>query len=381
MRIAINTRFLLKDRLEGMGRYIWEVAQRMARDHPEDTFLFLFDRPFDVSFTGLPNIRGTIVQPPARHPFLFIAWYEFAIPRILRQERVDVFWSPDNFCSLRAPCPTLLTIHDLAYRYYPEYVSWAQLQYYQYFTPRFVQAAAHIHTVSKYVMQDVQRCFPEIASKVSVAYNGCREVFRPLSSDEISAVRMEYSDGAPYFLYVGAIHPRKNVHRLVAAFDMFKSETGLPHKLLLCGRMAWQTDLVQKALDQATFRHDIILLGFVPDAALPRLTAAAFALTYVSLFEGFGVPLLEGLHCEIPVLTSNTTSMPEVVGDAAILVDPNEVTEIATGMIKLATDAEYCLQLIQKGRVQRRHFEWDHTAQTVYKQLKMLAGIGLSVKK
>ena len=372
MRIAVNTRFLLKDRLEGMGWYIWEVVRRMVIAHPDDDFLFLFDRPFDASFTDFPNVRGVVVSPPARHPVLFLAWYDWAVPRVLRREKVAVFWSPDNFCSLRSPCPTLLTIHDLAYKYYPTYISRAQLAYYQYFTPRFVAAAAHIHTVSEYVKHDIEKHFPLAVGKISTAYNGCRKEFQPISDTEITNIRLQYSTGSPYFLYVGAIHPRKNVHRLIAAFDVFKSTSGAAHKLLLCGRMAWGTEEVSAALAAAKHRNDIILPGFVPDAALPKLMAAAAALTYISLFEGFGVPLLEAMNCNVPVLTSNTTSMPEVVGKAGLLVDPTNINDMASGMRKLATDADFCQKLVEIGQMERQRFDWNSTAETIYQQLQKI---------
>jgi glycosyltransferase involved in cell wall biosynthesis len=363
LKIAVNTRFLLKDKLEGIGLYTLEVVKRMAAAHPEDEFIFFFDRPFDPSFVFEKNITPVVLSPPARHPLLFIAWFEWSAARALKKYKADVFLSPDNFLSLSTSVPTVLIVHDIAFTHFSENDKWINRQYYKFFTPRFLKRANAILAVSEFTKQDILSKFSFVEkSKITVAYNGCREIFRPILGQN--------TEGAHFFLFVGAVHPRKNVPRLIEAFDLFKKRTKSSVNLVLCGRFAWQTGAVKSAYDAATFKQDIIFKGYVEDKEIVKLTARALAVTYVSLFEGFGVPLLEAMNSDTPIITSNVSSMPEVVGDAAILVNPESVEEIANAMQEIFENENLREKLIENGWIQRAKFDWDKTADIVYSQLK-----------
>jgi glycosyltransferase involved in cell wall biosynthesis len=376
LKIAVNTRFLLKDKLEGIGLYTLEVVKRMAAAHPEDEFIFFFDRPFDPSFIFSKNITPVVLSPPARHPLLFIAWFEWSVARALTQYKADVFLSPDNFLSLSTSVPTVLIVHDIAFTHFSENDKWINRQYYKFFTPRFLKRANVILAVSEFTKQDILSKFSFVEkNKIKVAYNGCREIFRPLPerigiSFLNSILEKNEQKESDFFLFVGAVHPRKNVPRLIEAFDLFKKRTKSNVQLVLCGRFAWQTGAVKSAYDAATFKQDIIFKGYVEDKEIVKLTATALAVTYVSLFEGFGVPLLEAMNCDTPIITSNVSSMPEVVGEAALLVNPESVEEIAHAMQEIFEDKNLREKLIEHGRIQRAKFDWDKTAEIVYNQLK-----------
>ncbi len=377
MKIAINTRFLLKNKLEGFGWFTYETMRRMVAAHPEDEFIFFFDRPYDESYMFGKNVTPVVLFPPARHPFLFVWWYEWSVAWALKKHKPDIFLSTDNFCSLQTDVPTYLILHDVGWAH-PESRStlpWLVYQYYQFFAPRFLKKARTIICVSEFVKQDALHYYPFLnPEKIVVCHNGCRTDFKPIDEAEKTAVKVAYTDdtsrdnreGVPFFTFVGAVHPRKNVHRLIAAFSEIKERTGLRHKLVIVGRFAWQTGDVRMAFDNSRFQKDIIFTGYVADEEVPRIVGAATAVAYVSLAEGFGIPILEAMHCDVPVITSTTTSMPEVVGDAAILVNPLSVSEIAEALEKVAIDADLRQNLIEKGRMQREKFSWDKTASTLY---------------
>jgi glycosyltransferase involved in cell wall biosynthesis len=366
LKIAVNTRFLLKDKLEGIGLYTLEVVKRMAAAHPEDEFIFFFDRPFDPSFVFEKNITPVVLSPPARHPLLFITWFEWSVARALTQYQADVFLSPDNFLSLSTTTPTVLIVHDIAFTHFSENDKWINRQYYKFFTPRFLKRANVILAVSEFTKQDILAKFSFVEKdKIKIAYNGCREIFTPLSI--LEKIEQKESD---FFLFVGAVHPRKNVPRLIEAFDLFKKRTKSNVKLVLCGRFAWQTGAVKSAYDAATFKQDIIFKGYVEDKEVAKLTASALAVTYVSLFEGFGVPLLEAMNCDTPIITSNVSSMPEVVGEAALLVNPESIEEIANAMQEVFENENLREKLIEHGRIQRAKFDWSKTAEIIYSELK-----------
>lgn len=369
MRIAVNTRFLLPGKLEGIGWFTWEVTRRLVALHPEWEFIFLFDRPYDPAFICGPNITPVVVPPPARHPILWWAWFEIAVPIALRRYRADVFFSPDGYCSLCSKTPTLMVVHDIAHVHYPDQVPPLVRRYYDYFVPRYLRRAEQVVTVSQFSKSDIVRHYEVDPDKIDVACNGCRETFRPLADAEKQAVRDVYAGGQPYFFYLGAVHPRKNVCRLIEAFGLFKKQTGSPVKLLIGGRLSWQTGTVKEALEKSDYRADIHLLGYISDDMLPKLTGAALALTYVSLFEGFGVPLLEAMSAQTPIITSNTSSMLEVAGDAALLVDPLDTEAIAKAMKRLHSDPDLRFELVERGLHRADSYSWEIAMKIIEKHI------------
>jgi glycosyltransferase involved in cell wall biosynthesis len=373
MRLAINTRFLLPGQLEGFGWYTHEIARRLVERHPEDRILFLFDRAFDPVFVYGANVTPRVLRPPARHPLLWYAWFEWSVPRALRSFGADVFFSPDSFCSLRSRVPTVMTAHDLVPLHHPEQITWPTRPYLQHFLPRYLRRAERVVTVSNFVRDDLHATAGLDPAKTAVVYNGCRSTFTPLPEVERAAVRAAFAGGQEYFFYSGAIHPRKNLPRLIRAFDRFKTATGAPVRLLLAGRFAWRTGEVTEAWEQARHRDAIRFLGYVEEKDLGRLLASALALTYLSVSEGFGLPVLEAMHAETPVLAARATALPEVAGDAALLVDPFSETDIAAGLERLYTDRDLGRQLVANGRRQRSTFSWDRAADQIYSILQEVA--------
>lgn len=366
MRIAINTRFLLSNNLEGIGWFTWEVAKELVANHPEHHFVFLFDRPFKPKFIPASNVEGIVVQPPARHAVLWWWWFEMAIPAVLKRHKIDVFLSPDSYCSLRSKVPTVMVCHDIAFCHYPEQVPFHGRVFYKHYVPKYLKRAERIISVSEFTKQDIIRQYQTAGEKIAVACNGARSVFQVLNEKEKREVKQQYSQGQDYFFYLGSVHPRKNVARLIQAFDQYKTARPSPVKLLIGGRMAWQTTAIEQALTNATHRVDIELLGYLDDVQLAKILGSAIALAYPSLFEGFGIPLLEAMHAEVPILTSNTSSLPEVAGEAAILVDPMDVNAISRGMQALYESPTTRKALVAKGNIQRQKFSWKKAASIVW---------------
>ncbi len=373
LKIAVNTRFLLPERLEGFGWYTHEIMRRMVTQHPEDEFVFFFDQPFDAQFVYGKNVTPIVLKPRARFAPQFYFWFEWAVPQALKEHRADVFFSPDAMCSLSAKTPTVMTCHDLVPLRFPEQIPLVHRHYLLHFLPKHLRRADRILTVSDYVRQDVSQTCGISSEKISTVHNGCREGFAPIQDFEKQQIRDEHAAGQEFFFYTGAIHPRKNIPRLIRAFDLFKQKTASPAKLLLAGRFAWETGEVKTAFEQANSRADIHFLGYVAEDVLPKLMASALALTYISLSEGFGLPVLEAMNTDTPVLTANTTSLPEVAGDAAFFVDPLSEIDIADGLERLWCDNVLRKSLIEKGRTQREKFSWDTAAEQVYQLLKETA--------
>ncbi len=373
MRILVNARFLIKGRLEGIGRYSYEILQRLVTSQPKDHFIFCFDRPFEEDFIFGPNVEGIVIWPPARHPALFFWWFEVGIPKAYKRYQADIFFSVDGFLSLSSRVDkNLLVVHDLAYHHYPHQLSTTVLWYYQRFTPRFVEKADHIITVSYASLQDIETIFPAARGKVSVSYNGCRSIFRPQGSAVDELTRMNCSGGHPYFLIIGAIHPRKNLERVLKAFGVFKSKSPTLTKLLIVGRKAWQTQSVESIYQRHSHRDEIVFLGYLEDDYLAKLLSASKGLIFVSLFEGFGLPIVEAMQTGVPVITSDRSSMVEVGGQAAILVNPESVQEIAEAMSLIDRDDQKVIELIERGFKRSADFSWDRAAEQVSEKLKFV---------
>lgn len=370
MKIAVNTRFLLKGKLEGIGWFTYEVLKRLVKAHPEHEFIFCFDRPYDRSFLFGNNVHPLVISPPARHAILWWYWFEVALPGALKKYRPDVFLSPDGYCSLRMKTPTVMVMHDMAYLHYPEQIPLHGRVFYRHFTPKYLERADRIVSVSSYTKSDILQHFLIDPAKIKIACNGCRDIFHPLDDISKKEIKDKYANGQDYFLFVGAVHPRKNVDRLIKAFDRFKAQSNAPTKLLIGGRRGWQTEEVQKAYDQALFKKDIVFLGYLNEQVLPDLVASAIALVYVSLFEGFGVPLLEAMHAEVPIITSNTSSMPEVAGEAAIKVTPTNIDSICLALQEVYEKADLRNQLVEHGKKQRELFSWEKAAGVIWENLE-----------
>ncbi len=373
MKIAINARFLLPGgQMEGLGWYSHEVVRRLVALRPDDEFTFLFDRKHDPKFIYGKNVRAVELFPPARHPFLWWIFFEVSVKNWLDRNRPDVFFSPDQFLSLAAKTPTLLTCHDLlALEFRGQVPRVAQL-FYDRFFPKYLRRAGAIIAISEATKSDILKFSGIEKSKIRVVPNGCREGFFPLQPVDVQQVRDEISGGQPYFFYAGAIQPRKNIARLVEAFDLFKKGKNRQHKLLLGGRMAWQSGDVGRAVEAAEHRADIHFLGYLDEGKLPKIMAAAAVFIYPSLAEGFGLPILEAMWAEVPVITSDRSAMAEVAGGAAFLVNPFSIDEMAEAMAELVDNQSLVADFVEKGRARRQLFDWDNHARAVGEMIDVL---------
>lgn len=364
--IAVNTRLFLSNRLEGISRFGWEVLQRMVLRHPEIHFSFLFDRAYDPSFIIADNITPYVIPPQARHPLLWFAWFHYQLPRKLDKIGADLFFSPEFYLSTHPTIPQIPVFHDLAYEHYPQdlkpFASW----YCRRYSPRFAERAAHILTVSSFSKTDLVERYQLAPEKISVVYNGASPHFKPLSVAEQQVVREQYSEAKPYFHFVGTLNPRKNIENLLRAFDQFKTQTEAPHRLLIVGRKGWKYQAALDAYGNMIHKESVSFTGFVPDNELPKIYAASEALCYTPYLEGFGIPLLEAMQCETPIICSDRTSMPEVAGKAALLVNPFSVESITQAMIRIYREPALRNDLLQKARVQRQRFSWDQTYDRVW---------------
>ena len=371
MHIAVNTRFLLPgDQLEGIGRFTLETLRCLVAQHPEVTFHFLFDRAYDPRYLLGPNVVAHVLGLPARHPVLYVAWFEGAVALWLALHRPAAFLSPDGFTTLATRVPRVTVFHDLVFEHRADSMGRLIRTYYRFFVPRFARASRQLVAVSETTKADLVATYSIKPELISVAYNAPAAMFRPQGSHAQQAVRAKFSGGRPYFLFVGALQPRKNLGTLLRAFDLFKEAGGAAvaeAQLLVVGRRAWQAGPIFAAY--RTMRHAgaVQFTGRVVDDDLVGLYAAARAMVYVPYFEGFGLPVVEAQASGCPVLTSSVSALPEVAGPGgALFADPADATVMAAVLARLWADEGLRVRLAAQGRANQARFAWARSAEVLW---------------
>ena len=367
--IAVNTRLLIPGKLDGIGWFTYETLKRITATHPEGDFIFLFDRKYSSEVVFGDNVTPVALGPPTRHPVLWYVWFQWRIRKFLKRESPDLFLSTDGFIPLSSKTPSLSVIHDINFVHRPGDLPWLVRKYYRYFFPRFAQRAARIVTVSEYSRRDIINQYDVPEEKIDLAYNGVSELFHPLTKEAALTVRREFTEGAPYFVFVGNIHPRKNITNLLKAFQLFKEENKGNYKLVLVGEKSFLTGPMEEQLEKMNNKNDVVFTGRLSQGQLNDVVGAAWAMTFVPYFEGFGIPVLEAMKCDIPVITTNVTSLPEIAGDAALYVSPDSPGSIRDGMIRIVREEELRNELIMKGRERCRLFNWDRTSEDLWNSM------------
>ena len=370
MRIAVNTRLLLKDKLDGIGWFTYETLKRITQNNPEHEFIFLFDRKFDDEFIFSSNIQPVVIAPQARHPVLWYLWLEYSVKHALKKFRADIFLSPDGFIPLKSDIPSVAVIHDINFVHHSEDIPLLTRWYYLHYFPLFAQKSVRIATVSEYSKDDICSSYQIAPEKIDVVYNGANEIYTPLDERTIAQTKQKYTAGNEYFIFIGSLLPRKNIVRLLQAFDRFKNlilDTNLEGiKLVIVGKPMFMTNDIWQTYNTMECKADVIFTGRLDAPELHRVLGAATAMTFIPYFEGFGIPIIEAMNCDVPVMTSDITSMPEVSGDAALLVNPFSIDSIVAGMLKITTDTALRKNLIAKEQINKLRFSWDATAEKLW---------------
>ncbi len=362
MNIVVNTRLLLANKLDGIGWFSFETLKRICQNHPNDKFIFLFDRNYSKEFIFSDNIEPMVVGPPTRHPILWYYWFELKLPVLLKKLNPDLFLSPDGYLSLKSQAKSLAVIHDLNFVHYPNDLPLTSRLYYNYFFKRYAAKANRLVTVSEFSKQDIVASYGINPEKIDVVYNGSNLIYHPLSKMEQDEVKQNLTGGLDYFLFIGSLHPRKNIANMLKAFEKFSLSHHTKVKFLIIGQRFFKTGDIQETLESMKFKDDVQFLGHLSPSEISKILAAAIALVLVSKFEGFGIPVIEAFKCDIPVIVSNATSLPEVAQNAALYADPFSVNSICDAMSQMANNESIRNDLIEKGRTVSKRFSWDKTA-------------------
>lgn len=374
-RVGINGQLLSgahSYRSAGVSGYIRQLLAHLPAAAPDlDLLAFVPNITVDTA----PNLhirRNT--RWDTRRPARRIAWEQTALPLLAGRERLALLHGTVNVNPQFAPCPTVVTIHDLSFLRYPEAFPAMQRTYLQQQVRRSARAAQRVIAISAATKRDVVTLFGVPADRVEVVYNGVDAGFTPAPAADVEAFRQRHGLPARFLLHLGTLEPRKNLVRLVQAFARVKAQDPAqpPLRLVLAGGKGWGYDAIFAEVKQLGLENDVLFPGYIPDEELPWWYRAAAVFVYPSLLEGFGLPVIEAMACAAPVVTSNVSSLPEVAGDAALLVDPLEVDALAAALLRILRDDALAQELRARSVQQAARFSWANTARdtaAVYRRI------------
>jgi len=375
MRVAIDYTAALYQ-AAGIGRFVRCLVSALAEIDRDNEYLLVYAAPprkARLSIPGAPNFSSRRIPIPERA--LNILWHRLSLPFPvdLVTGPVDLFHSPDFVLPPVWRASTVLTVHDLAFLLRPECADARLRDYLEKTVPWSVARADFVLADSVNTQDDLICLLGVPPAKIEVVPGGVDPSFAPVRDPRIlESVRQRISSGAPFILSVGMIEPRKNLVRLIEAFEKAKTRGHLPHKLVLAGKRGWLSDGIYRRAASSPLAEDILFPGYVPDPELPALYSAADLFVFPSLYEGFGLPPLEAMACGTPVVTSTSASLPEVVGEAALVVDPEDSEELAEALTRPLEDWELRARMVASGLQQSRQFTWEASARKMLKVYQRL---------
>ncbi|NPA33331.1 MAG: glycosyltransferase family 4 protein [Chlorobi bacterium] len=362
MIVGFNARLLKPGLAEGLNVYAKEVIFRLARRNPSWQFVLFFDHKNFKEFLPYENMRGIYVPPPSRQMILYYTWFHFTLPEAVVSIKPDVFLSPEPFIPVGTGVPVVLTMHDIAYLYEFSGLSLPYRIYYWRMINKYVQEATHIIANSYYTMHQTRKLYSLPEEKFTVVGLGIKDFPEPREP--------EFKVPERFFLYYGALQPRKNIPKLLQAFDIVCPE--LDSYLIVAGRFAWEYDAIIDQWRKMKCRNRVLFTGTLPDNQIHYLLKKAIALVFPSLMEGFGLPVVEAQKVGCPVITSNTSALPEIGGEGALFVDPNDEHNIAEAMLSVAIDNALRKKLIKAGFENTKRFSWEKTTERIEEIIKRL---------
>jgi glycosyltransferase involved in cell wall biosynthesis len=356
----------------GTENYALHLIRAMVAEADAHDFRLYFNAPPPAGLFPTSSHLSYRVIPWPR------LWTHVRLSLELTRRRPDVLFVPSHVMPLVCPVPAIVTVHDLGYLAYPEAHGRFDRWYLDWTTRRHIRVAAHLLADSEATRQDLIRHYGADPNRITVVYPGLDPAFRPIDDpDQLATVQSRYGISSEYLIHVGTLQPRKNLDRLLDAFDRIDNSQltidNSQFQLVLAGKSGWLAgDLVARA---RAMPDRVRLLGHVDQQDLPALISGARALVMPSLYEGFGFPVLEAMACGTPVVASNVSSLPEVAGDAALLVDPHDTDALADALARILTDEGLRAELRRRGLQRARQFTWQRAARRTLTILESVAGI------
>lgn len=368
MRIGIDASRATVQQRTGTENYSFRLLNELIRLDDDDEFVLYFREPPDPSsFPKSSDVTHQVITFPRLWTHVRLSWE-------MLTSSPDILFVPAHVLPVVHPMRTVVTIHDLGYLYHKDAhrtVDWCYLHLSTMYNAR---AATRIIADSEATKRDLIEKYSISPEKIVTVYLAHDEHFKPVENEgEVNAVLDRYRIDEEYFLALGTLQPRKNLMGAIAAFATAKRVHSIKHKLVIAGKPGWLAEAIYKKARSLGIENDVVFTGYVADKDLPALLTAATALVFTSLYEGFGLPALEAMACGTPVIASDVSSLPEVVGDAGVLVDPQDTVAISTAMARLAADQRLRAELSVKGLQRSKLFSWKKCAEETLEVIRQAA--------
>ncbi|MCR4324903.1 MAG: glycosyltransferase family 4 protein [Candidatus Curtissbacteria bacterium] len=348
----------------GSGTHAFELLKQFAElaTSKHQFEIFLKEKPLEDLPKENQNFKYKVFGPKK-------LWTQFALPLRLLGNKPDVFFSMTHYGPRFSRVPNVVTIYDLSYLHYPELFNKDDLYQLKSWSKYSIEGAKHIIAISQSTKDDIIKNYGVSPSKISVTYMGYdQKLFKPQNKSKIDNIKKKYKIGGDYIIFVGTLQPRKNIERLIEAFAEVNSK--IPDvELMIAGKKGWLFEPIFEKVKKLNLEKEIIFTDYVPDDDLPPLIAGAKVYILPSLWEGFGIPVIEAQACGVPVSVSETSSLPEVVDKSGFTFDPEKVPEITSSLLVLLTDDKLRSMLIEKGFKNVKRFSWEKCAKETLKIL------------
>jgi glycosyltransferase involved in cell wall biosynthesis len=367
MRVGIDAR-LVHYRQAGISQYTMRLLEQLAAIDKEDEFTVFQSRRDGSKLVDQPNFRKRSVWTPPHHRL-----EQLLLPLELAAADLDVLHSPDFIPPFRRNCKSVITVHDLNFLLYPEFLTPEAASYYGQID-QAVRRCDHIIAVSESTKRDIIRLTGAPESKITVVYEAAHPIYTPLEDEQATRQTKErFGISCDFVLFVSTIEPRKNVPTLLHAYKQLLDNYRTDVDLVLAGEKGWLFQEVFTLVRELSLQQRVHFLGRVSVEDLLGLYNAAQLLVHPAFYEGFGLPPLEAMACGTPVVASNTSAVPEIVGDAALLVDPTEIDEMTVAIWRLLSDPTLVRQMREKGLKRARLFSWRKAAEETLEIYRRLA--------
>ncbi|MFH1369566.1 MAG: glycosyltransferase family 1 protein [Elusimicrobiota bacterium] len=363
MRIGINARYIQKQ-ATGIENYLSQIISNLKRIDSKNEYVLFFgsDKPVPGGFPS-DNFAVDVPKFKTNSQLKRLFWEHFYLPSAITRNKIDVFHEPSFIAPMFKKCPTVITIHDLAFIIHPECFTFKNVLYFKAMMKRSIESSDYVIAVSESTKNDIINRFKVSPEKVKMIHSGVNEYFHRIEDKKaIKPVLEKYGITRDFILNVSLISPRKNLLNLLKSFKLMREKKSVDYQLVITGAKGWLYEDIFKAVSDLSLQKDVVFTGYVSDSELLCLYNSAKIFAYPSVYEGFGFPALEAMACGCPVVASNTSSLPEICGDAALLVEPADLDELSDALYRMLTDSKLREDMIKRGFVRITKFSWRNTA-------------------
>ncbi len=378
LSIGINIRFI-QTTISGIGKYVLELVKALAQKDAENKYyLYEYNHTKVIYPVEKENFSYVVPKFSTKVRSMRIFLEQFLFSWYIKKQELDVFHGPSFMLPVFKPKGTkcIITVHDLTFLRYPESFTFETKIYYKLFFKRSIDNADMIIADSEATKDDLMLYFHVPKNKIKVVYLGVDKAFTQIvDKSSVEEVQKKYTLPKKFFLFTGLLSPRKNIEGALRAFNSLRADVYKDYHFVIVGGKGWLYESIFRFVQEHNLKERVHFTGYIDAADLPVLYTLAEALVFPSFYEGFGLPILEAMACGCPVITSNVSSMPEVAGDAALLIDPKNTQEIADAMEKMVSGKKLRKQLVEKGYEQAKKFTWEKTAEETLALYKQVANV------